>query len=166
MAQMHTGRKYSDYYEQLDASAKARYQQKLNSFGEDVDNPYTFDYGKNVADMPEIEYPDIYNFLINTPSPVSKEELKAYESLEGYKYLVAGWVGDLSVHSISTSGDKVVIQAKVRHSKTVSASPLRPWVAAAKGGTVLCAHCTCMAGLGEACSHIAALLFAAEAHTK
>ena len=26
-------------------------------------------------------------------------------------------------------------------------------------GKVLAAHCTCMAGVGEACSHIAALLF-------
>jgi len=31
---------------------------------------------------------------------------------------------------------------------------------------VFCAHCTGMEGLGEACLHIAVLLFAAEAHTK
>ena len=30
----------------------------------------------------------------------------------------------------------------------------------------MCAHCTCMAGIGEACTHIAALLFAAEANTQ
>ena len=35
-----------------------------------------------------------------------------------------------------------------------------------KAGTVLCAHCTCMAGLGEACSHIGALLFTLEANTQ
>ena len=28
-----------------------------------------------------------------------------------------------------------------------------------KNRKVLCAHCTCMAGLAEACTHIAALLF-------
>ena len=31
---------------------------------------------------------------------------------------------------------------------------------------VLYAHCICMVGIGEACSHIAALLFAAEANTQ
>ena len=30
-------------------------------------------------------------------------------------------------------------------------------------GEVCCAHCDCMAGLGEACSHIAAILYYLEA---
>lgn len=38
--------------------------------------------------------------------------------------------------------------------------PLKPWIAAEKTETVLTAHCTCMAGLGETCSHAAALMFA------
>ena len=29
----------------------------------------------------------------------------------------------------------------------------------------MCAHCTCIAGVGEVCSHIAAVLFAAEGNT-
>lgn len=42
-------------------------------------------------------------------------------------------------------------------------TPLKPWVAAKMDGTVLAAHCNCMAGLGEVCSHVGALLFAVEA---
>ena len=30
-------------------------------------------------------------------------------------------------------------------------------------GIVLCGHCTCIAGLGEVCSHIGAVLFTVEA---
>ena len=40
---------------------------------------------------------------------------------------------------------------------------LKPWIAAERVGTILCAHYNCMARLGEACSHNAALLFAVEA---
>lgn len=36
------------------------------------------------------------------------------------------------------------------------------WVLAEADGTIITAHCTCMAGLGEACSHIGATLFAVE----
>ena len=38
--------------------------------------------------------------------------------------------------------------------------PARPWVALTKSGTVVCAHCNCTAGAGEACSHVGALLYA------
>ena len=34
-----------------------------------------------------------------------------------------------------------------------------------ENGETLCGHCTCMAGLGEACSHVAAVLFAAQTNT-
>ncbi len=89
--------------------------------------------------------------------------MKAYKS---YKYLLAGWVGEVSVNCIANSGGIVVVRAKVRHSQSVRASPLLPWIAAKKDGTVLCSHCTCMAGLGEACSHIAATLFTVDAHSR
>ena len=163
-----SGRKYSEYYSQLDNCVKTRYSEKLKSIGESVDDPYTFapSHGITPELMPTVEYPDIYNFLINTPSPYTKDELKAYKSLDGYKYLVAGWVSNISVHSVCSDNSKVVLTAHVRHSQAISAKPLKPWVAVEKCGTIICAHCTCMAGLGEACSHIAALLFAAETHTK
>ena len=56
----------------------------------------------------------------------------------------------------------VLLTARVRHSQQVSATPVKPWVAAEKSGTIICAHCTCMAGLGEACSHISAVLLVLE----
>ena len=55
---------------------------------------------------------------------------------------------------------------QVMHSQRLSETPLRPWVIARKDGTVQAAHCDCMAGLGEACTHVAALLFAVEANVR
>ena len=53
----------------------------------------------------------------------------------------------------------------VKHSQSLSVPAVKPWFTAENGGVVICAHCTCMAGLGEVCSHISALLFAVEANT-
>ena len=36
---------------------------------------------------------------------------------------------------------------------------LRPWAIIQPDGVVLAAHCTCMTGLGEACHHIASMLW-------
>ena len=44
----------------------------------------------------------------------------------------------------------------------VSASSLKLWVAATKEGTIVCGQYTCMAGRGDACSHVAAVLFTLE----
>lgn len=41
--------------------------------------------------------------------------------------------------------------------------PLQPWVIIAKNGDVVAAHCDCMAGLGETCTHVGAVLFKIEA---
>ena len=48
----------------------------------------------------------------------------------------------------------------------MSEKPLTPWVVCEKSGKVLYAHCDCMAGLGESCSHVASLLWAIEAGCK
>ena len=52
------------------------------------------------------------------------------------------------------------------HSQRLRETPLRPWVIVHKNGSVQAAHCDCMAGLGEACTHVAALLFAVEANVR
>lgn len=39
-------------------------------------------------------------------------------------------------------------------------SPLKAWILSNKNGEIHCAHCTCIAGLSETCSHIGAICFA------
>ena len=49
------------------------------------------------------------------------------------------------------------------HSMSVREKPLLPWAIIKKDGCIEAAHCTCMAGLGEACTHIGAMLWAISA---
>ena len=73
-----TSRQYSSYFDQLGSKAKARYKAKLDIIGPNFDDSYTLTAAASSDSMPEVEYPDIYNYLVNTPSPYTKEDLKAY----------------------------------------------------------------------------------------
>ena len=104
----------------------------------------------------------------STPSLYTGESLKAYKSLEAYNNYINGWIDDVKVVKITKLVEPhYMVTAAVRHSQKLTIPPAKPWVAAKQNGTstVVCAHCSCMAGLGEACSHIAALLFTLEATT-
>lgn len=49
---------------------------------------------------------------------------------------------------------------QVKHSQAMNAASLKVWVLAKDDGQIVTAHCNCMAGQGESCSHIGALIFA------
>ena len=54
----------------------------------------------------------------------------------------------------------MILKAEVIPSQRLNENPNLPWVTInLRGKSVNTAHCTCMAGLGESCPHIGALLF-------
>ncbi|XP_038064512.1 uncharacterized protein LOC119734942 [Patiria miniata] len=103
-------------------------------------------------------------YLINFPSSYTGEAMKAYKSLDGYKYFIAGKVNHLLVWHQPMKRDPTtsvfVILSKVHHSQRLNDPPVKVWVAIQEDGVVITAHCTCMAGVTEVCSHVAATLFA------
>ena len=44
----------------------------------------------------------------------------------------------------------------------LSEKQLTPWIIAKDNGQIVTAHCNCVAGLGETCSHVASVLWAIE----
>ncbi|CAI5690730.1 unnamed protein product [Oreochromis niloticus] len=54
-------------------------------------------------------------------------------------------------------------QKQVLHSQRLNEPALQPWVIVSITGKVEAAHCTCMAGVVETCTHVPALLFNVEA---
>ena len=164
---------YSKYYSELHGEAKTRYKDKIRLISYEKDPFCHLEvvnsslHGLQWYEWPDVTYPDVYNYLINTPSFCTHEQLKAYKSMDGYNLYSSGWVSDLTMIGNQIARPKVFIfMALVKHSQRLSVPPLKVWVATRQNGVVLCAHCTCMAGIGEACSHVAALLFAAEANTQ
>lgn len=152
------------YRDTLDVMTKARYLDKLKII--DNKDPYEVDKAEWSSDMskwPEVCYPDIVNYLVYSQSAYTLVELKAYKSLQSYNYFISGFVQDIKHLKIS---DKSLFLAKVKHSQRMNEASLMPWIITDKDGSIISGHCTCMAGVGEVCSHVGALLFAVEVAVK
>ena len=88
----------STYFSKLDLKAKERYKVKIKLI-ENVD-PYTLQkeaFTENIDCFPKVTYPDIVNYFLFAPSPLTKEQLKAYKNLRSYNHFVSGWVKDVGL---------------------------------------------------------------------
>ncbi|KAL3880359.1 hypothetical protein ACJMK2_032603 [Sinanodonta woodiana] len=147
------------YIDSLDHQHRERYIQKLKDVS-GID-PYQVEpkkFSANEEQLPDVTFGDIIMYLVNGTSAYTLEQFKSYKSLEAYNYVVSGWVDHVNTYKPECCAN-VIVTAKFSHSQRLNAKPLEPWIIASPQGTVLSAHCTCMAGLGESCSHVAALLF-------
>ena len=152
----------SEYAKDLEKHVKMRYLRKISVVGVDPQTIPSEQFSAEV--IPPIEATDLVSYLVLETSYYSKQQFKAYKSLEAYNQLVSGFV--TSVKGLLVSG-KVVVIAKVRHSQRMN-DPLIPiWIITEEEGTILYAHCIeCKAGLAETCSHVASVLFYMEAWTR
>ncbi|XP_047141028.2 uncharacterized protein LOC124816062 [Hydra vulgaris] len=87
--------------------------------------------------------------------------MENYKALEAWRFFQDGWVQTI-VH-MKVCQNVTILKCKVRPSYRTTSPNHKPWVALNSLGNVLTAHCDCMAGLGETCSHVAAMLYKIEA---
>ena len=114
--------------------------------------------------LPLIESTDLLAYLVLETSHYTKDQFKAYKSLEAYNQMVSRFVTSVQGLMISR---KCVVVAKVRHAQRMNDSLVNIWMIADKDGMILSAHClNCKAGLAESCSHIASVLFTSKHGTK
>ena len=72
----------SEYFHKLGKEDKIRYREKLTlSDGTTITDPYGLSNNLkyDVSLLPDISWAVIYNYLINTPSAYTHENLKAYK---------------------------------------------------------------------------------------
>ena len=92
---METG---SDWFLSLDDKSKQRYKVKINNVqGYDPYQIKKEELSGNISKFPPVTYPDIVNYFLFSLSPLTKEELKAYKSLDSYNQFVQGWVEEVKI---------------------------------------------------------------------
>ena len=114
------------YRNSLIAENRQMYDEKLKIIA-GID-PYSVSanfFSQSMTEWPAIEFPDIANYLLFSTSEFTKEQVKAYKSLQSYQYFVAGWVRSIFVGKATQ--DTTILIGKVRqtHSKIFVTSLVR-----------------------------------------
>lgn len=150
------------YFAGLVGPTRARYEEKVTMC--DGVDPYTLCAGTDTAAdvelLPVTTHADIVNYLVLSTNYVSLAEMKAYKALEAHNYFTSGRVSGMTAMRLPSK--RVIVLSEVGHSQRLREAPLKAWILADSDGSICSAHCTCMAGAGEACSHVGATLFAME----
>ncbi|XP_077550683.1 uncharacterized protein LOC144163887 [Haemaphysalis longicornis] len=97
----------------------------------------------------------VTNYFLHKPCH-DGEATKAYKSADAYQYVKSG-----KVHNLRTAKPRpglCILNGYVGPSQK-SGPVYECWVLATEEGEIQDARCTCMAGLGRACSHAAAICF-------
>ena len=149
----------ADYANTLDLHVKKCYLEKISCVG--IDPVLIPDKTYDPECLPLVESMDLLSFLVLDTSYYSKDQFKAYRSLQSYNQLVSGFVSSVKGQKV---GNKYIVSGKVRHSQRMNHPFVALWIITKHNGTVLFTQSVgCMAGQGECCSHIASVLFYIEA---
>ena len=145
----------SDYAKNLDPQVKKATVKRFPAFGFDpISIP---DKAYDPECLPRVKSMDLLSFLVLETSYYSKDQFKAFQSLQAYNQLVSGFVSCVKGRKI---GNSYIVLRKVRHSQKMNNPFVTLWIITKENGTVLFAHCVgCMEGQGECCSPIASVLF-------
>lgn len=143
---------FTAYYNSLSPSDKNSYSKKLTLVsGIRLTDPFAIPPCQWVNDetkWPRIQWPEIYNYLIDTPSVYTREKLKAYKSLDAYNFVLCGHVQDIQFHDYQVE-NFVVLKTEVLPSQRQGKKTelYKAWVIVNKtNNCILTANCTCMAG--------------------
>ena len=108
--------KHSAYYTSLGENDKKEYVKKLTLQNlKLLPDPFNIEdknWSSDVTKLPDIDYPDIWNYLVETPSEFTKDKVKAYKSLEAYNFFVSGHVHEVFIHN-SEKTDFLFLKSKV-----------------------------------------------------
>ena len=66
----------------------------------------------NVEQLPDLQYPDIDNCLVNASSDYGNETMKDYRSLDNYNYIVASLVHEMQTWEVPDK-QRVLVMSKV-----------------------------------------------------
>ncbi|KAJ8309890.1 hypothetical protein KUTeg_011755, partial [Tegillarca granosa] len=158
--------------EYLKSNAKD-YDKLLFIDGQNIPDPLKLssnclDEKEGMSVWPPVFLSDIANFFMCcTDTSKASTYLNDYKLGKAYEYFSAKWIKDLFYHPISRDSSYCFLRAKCTPSQRVNDEDHTVWVCTTKDTwAIKSAYCSCTAGLGQTCNHVAGLLFRLESANK
>ena len=87
----------SDHLAHLQKDELQRYKEKLSLLG--ICDPYCappnlFIALNGCSKLPQLEFGDLFIYLVEGPSPYTAQQMKAYKSTDSHVYFTNGWVNN------------------------------------------------------------------------
>ncbi|XP_071179560.1 uncharacterized protein [Mytilus edulis] len=137
----------------------------------DIPDPLTlhsgwFDEKSGISKWPPTFLSDISTYLIDHGDIASLSQvLKDYKVGKSYEYFTCGWLQEVFYHPLDR--DTCLLKAKCCPSQRIRNDLHNVWVCIKKSdGSIKGAYCSCTAGLGQTCNHVASLLFKLESSNR
>ena len=104
---------FSSYVENLEETAKVRYNEKLAMLGGAQDPYLTINIIKSTGECvewfnwPNVEYPDIFNYFVTSVSSYTKQQLT--RALKATSFFIDGWINEIVVWSVPSEPNACVV---------------------------------------------------------
>ena len=121
----------------------------------------------NLIKLPPFTTESVKDYLLFSPDKdYDGESLRCYKQLRAYQLFYENHIFDVEANLWEGGTDFFFVRAKCRPSQDTSKPAHKCTICVDRHeGKCYGAHCRCVSGLGEACSHVAALLFALDDFT-
>lgn len=153
---------------EVEEELKNQYMDKLKIDGRQLPDPFKVPHGwmnedEGMAFWPTLLYPDIFNYLMFYPTELGSKDLSDYKNSKAYSYYKSGWLQPLNYHNLSGS-NFCMMKGDCRKSQSIHDPHHTFWIILEKkSAKIRACHCTCMAGMGQTCNHVAAAMYRVEA---
>ena len=115
---------------------------------------------KDLSALTHFTFMQLYHYLVNSKEKLfDKKSMEAFKSLKVYQYFADGLVTNVWTHHLQREDSSLVIVKGYCFASLKAKTTYTVHVLLKTYGEIAGGACTCVAGEGQACSHIAFLLF-------
>ena len=95
------------------------------------------------------------------PTKLGSTVLSGYKNSKVYSCYKSAWFQPLCFHRLYGC-IYCILKAECRQSQRVNEINHKYWIVMEKFAKIRSCHCTCMAGMGQSCNHVAAAMYRIE----